>query len=64
MESALEVVTEGRKKRSQSEKIGRIKYQYQLLVRIESRLEALEMSMRTLLKGLEPTRDLAGPFLP
>lgn len=64
MESALEVVTEGRKKRSESEKIGRIKYQYQLLVRIESRLEALEMSMRTLLKGLEPMRDLAGLFLP
>ncbi len=63
MESAVPVVPEPRKKRSQSAKVGRIKYQHQLLVRIDSRLEALELSMRLLLKGLEPMLRFDRPFL-
>ena len=63
MESAVEVVTEARKKRSQSDKIGRIKYQQQILGRIEKRLDALELSIRLLLKGLEPMLKFDRPFL-
>jgi len=63
MDSTAQNVTEGRKKRSRSDKIGRVKYQYQLLVRIASRLEVLELQMRTLLKGLEPMLRFDKPFL-
>jgi hypothetical protein len=63
MEDVAEVVPEGRKKRSQSDKIGRIKYQGQILGRIERRLDVLELQVRTLLKGLEPMLKFDKPFL-
>jgi len=63
MDSTAQNVPETPKKRSRSEKIGRIKYQYQLLVRIDSRLDALELGMRLLLKGLEPQLRFDRPFI-
>jgi hypothetical protein len=63
MVSTAQNVTGGLKKRSRSDKIGRIKYQGQQLSRIEARLDALELGMRLLLKGLESQLKFDVPFL-
>lgn len=63
MDSTMRDVTDGPKKRSRSDKIGRIKYQHELLVRIDNRLDVLELQMRLLLKGLEPMLRFDKPFL-
>jgi hypothetical protein len=63
METVEQNVAGAPKKRSRSDKIGRIKYQHELLVRIDRRLDILELQMRLLLKGLEPQLRFDRPFL-
>jgi hypothetical protein len=52
MEVAAEAVQTGKKKRSQSEKVGRLKYIIQLENEQNDRLEKIERILRILEKGL------------
>jgi len=56
-------VTEHVKKRSQSEKIGRLKYNQQLLKRVLERIEHVEQMQRTIVKGLEGMFNFQKPFI-
>lgn len=51
------------KKRSQSSKIGRIKYNQQLLKRILRRIDHVELMQRTIVKGLEGMFNFEKPFI-
>jgi len=56
-------VTEPVKKRSQSEKIGRLKYNQELLKRVLDRIEKVEQMQRTIVKGLEGMFNFQKPFI-
>lgn len=56
-------LTKPLKKRSQSEKIGRLKYNQQLLKRILDRIEHVEQMQRTIVKGLEGMFHFDQPFI-
>jgi hypothetical protein len=57
------VATKVRKKRSQSDKIGRLKYNQELLKRILDRIEHVEQMQRTIVKGLEGMFNFQKPFI-
>lgn len=57
------LITEPRKKRSQSEKIGRLKYNQELLKRVLDRIEKVEQMQRTIVKGLEGMFNFQKPFI-
>ena len=63
MTEALNVVTKQGKKRSQSDKIGRLKYNQQLLKRILDRQDHIEQMLRTICKGLEGMFNFQKPFI-
>jgi hypothetical protein len=50
------------KKRSQTEKTGRLKYNQQLLKRVLDRIEHVEQMQRTIFKGLEGMFNFQKPF--
>jgi len=51
------------KKRSQSDKIGRQKYNQQLLKQVLAREERIELMLRTIFKGLEGMFNFQKPFI-
>jgi len=53
METTEKPVQNTKKKRSQSDKIGRLKYNQQLLKRALSEMEQLKLMQRTILAGLK-----------
>ena len=53
MESAEKPVQSTKKKRSQSDKIGRLKYNQQLLKQILSEVEEVKLMLRTIFAGLK-----------
>jgi hypothetical protein len=57
------VVTKGPKKRSQAEKIGRLKYNQKLLERVLNRQDHIEQMLRTIVKGLEGMFNFQKPFI-
>lgn len=57
------IVTKTAKKRSQSEKLGRLKYSQQLLKRVLDRIEHIEQMQRTMVKGLEGMFNFQKPFI-
>jgi hypothetical protein len=57
------VSKKGQKGRSQSEKIGRLKYNQQLLRQVLARLERVEQMQRTIVKGLEGMFNFQKPFI-
>ena len=57
------VVTKLPKKRSRSEKIGRLKYNQQLLRRISERQDHIEQMLRTIFKGFEGQFRFEKPFI-
>jgi len=56
-------VTKIAKKRSQTEKTGRLKYNQQLLKRVLDRIEHVEQMQRTMFKGLEDMFNFQKPFI-
>lgn len=57
------VVTKPPKKRSRSDKIGRLKYNQQLLKRISERQDYIEQMLRTIFKGFEGQFRFEKPFI-
>jgi hypothetical protein len=57
------VVTKTAKKRSQAKRIGRLKYNQQLLKRALDRIEHVEQMQRTIFKGLEGMFNFQKPFI-
>src|SRR3990170_4592576 len=53
MENAQEPVQNEKKERSQSDKIGRIKYNQQLLKKAQADIEEIKLTQRTILSGLK-----------
>jgi hypothetical protein len=53
MENAEKPVQKGKKRRSQSDKIGRLKYNQQLLKRILTEIEEVKLMLRTIFAGLK-----------
>ncbi len=53
MENSKKAVQKPKKKRSQSDKIGRLKYNQQLLKRILSEVEEVKLMLRTIFAGLK-----------
>lgn len=53
MESAEKTVQKGKKRRSQSDKIGRLKYNQQLLKRTLAEVEEVKLMLRTIFAGLK-----------
>lgn len=51
------------KRRSQSDKIGRFKYNLQLLKQVLARIEHVEQMQRTIVKGLEGMFNFQKPFI-
>lgn len=58
-----DAITSVRKKRSRADKIGRLKYQHELLKRILLRQERMELMLRTIVKGLEGMFNFEKPFI-
>jgi hypothetical protein len=58
-----QALTERVKKRSQSEKIGRLKYIEELQKRSLARQERMELMLRTIFKGLEGMFNFKKPFI-
>lgn len=56
-------ITETPKRRSQSDKIGRHKYNQQLLKQILDRIDKVEKMQRTIIKGLEGMFHFDKPFI-
>lgn len=54
METAEKAVQKGKKRRSQSDKIGRLKYNQQLLKQNSKDIREIKMHMRSLRKALKP----------
>lgn len=63
MEVAAEAVQTGKRKRSQSEKVGRLKYIIQLENEQNDRLERIERILRILEKGLTDFLKFEQPYL-
>ena len=63
MSESHSALTKLLKKRSQSEKIGRLKYNQQLLKRVLDRIEHVEQMQRTIVKGLEGMFHFDKPFI-
>ena len=53
METAEKPIQKGKKRRSRSDKIGRLKYNQQLLKRVLSEVEAVKVMQRTIFAGLK-----------
>jgi curli biogenesis system outer membrane secretion channel CsgG len=56
-------ITREQKKRSQSDKIGRLKYNQQLLKQVLLRQEHMEQMLRTIFRGLEGMFNFQKPFV-
>ena len=56
-------ITEVAKRRSQSDKIGRHKYNQQLLKQVLERIDKIEKMQRTIIKGLEGMFHFDKPFI-
>ena len=53
METAEKAVQKGKKRRSQSDKVGRLKYNQQLLKRTLAEIEEVKLMLRTIFTGLK-----------
>jgi hypothetical protein len=53
METAEKAVQKGKKRRSQSDKVGRLKYNQQLLKRTLAEVEEVKLMLRTIFAGLK-----------
>jgi hypothetical protein len=63
MENCEKPVQKRKKRRNRSDKIGRLKYNQQLLKQILNRQEHIELMLRTIFKGLEGMFHFEKPFL-
>jgi hypothetical protein len=63
MENAQEPVQNEKKKRSPSDKIGRIKYNQQLLKKAQADIEEIKLTQRTILSGLKEFFNFKQPMI-
>jgi hypothetical protein len=63
METAEKPVQNSKKKRSQSDKIGRLKYNQQLLKQTLAEVEEVKLMLRTIFAGLKDTFNFERPLI-
>jgi hypothetical protein len=63
METTEKPVQNNKKKRSQSDKIGRLKYNQQLLKQTLSEVEEVKLMLRTIFAGLKDTFNFGQPLI-
>jgi len=63
MEESEKPVQNEKKKRSQSDKIGRIKYNQQLLKKAQADIEEIKLAQRTILSGLKEFFNFKQPMI-
>ncbi len=63
MENAENPVQNNKKKRSQSDKIGRLKYNQQLLKKTLSEIEEVKLMLRTIFAGLKGSFNFEQPLI-
>ena len=63
MEKCEKPVRNEKKKRSQSDKIGRIKYNRQLLKKAQADIEGIKLTQRTILSGLKGFFNFKQPMI-
>ena len=63
MEKCEKPVRNEKKKRSQSDKIGRIKYNQQLLKKAQADIEGIKLTQRTILSGLKGFFNFKQPMI-
>ena len=63
MENYEKPVQNEKKKRSQSDKVGRIKYNQQLLKKAQADIEEIKLTQRTILSGLKDFFNFKQPMI-